>query len=50
LIVDGLKKVDQQFQTEYPDYGFFALTMNTEGWKHNQIGWESPPEEVSSNK
>ena len=50
LIVDPLKRVDQQFKTEHPDYGFSALYMNTEEWKHNSIGWEAPPESTSGSK
>ena len=50
LIVDKLKKVDQQFQSEHPDYGFTALYMNTEEWKHSHIGWKEPPEETSVRK
>lgn len=50
LIVDKLKKVDQQFQKEHPDYGFTALYMNTEEWKHTHIGWKEAPEETSVSK
>ena len=50
LIVAPLEKVDQQFQKEHPNYGFTALKMNTEEWKHSHIGWKAPSQETPVNK